>query len=195
MPGLVEHGRLRPVADLERLTHHEYMNRSSALIVFGGLPGTGKTTISRELTARLAATYLRIDSIEQALQNAGLTVGAEGYAIANALAAENLKLGRIVIADCVNPVLASRAAWRQTALQTSARMVEIEMVCSEPALHRQRVESRSSDIDGLKLPTWNDVVSRPYEPWDREHLVLDTADSSPDDLVERAETYIRGKLG
>lgn len=170
------------------------MSRSSALIVFSGLPGTGKTTISRELTGRLAATYLRIDSIEQALENAGLTAGAGGYAIANALTAENLKLGRIVIADCVNPVLASRAAWRQTALQTSARMVEIEMVCSEPALHRQRVEDRTPDIDALKLPTWSDVVSWAYEPWDREHLVLDTAHCSIDDLLERAQTYIRDKI-
>ena len=171
------------------------MHRSPVLIVFGGLPGTGKTTISRELTIRLAANYLRIDSIEQTLREAGRTVDTEGYAIANALAAENLKLGRIVIADCVNPVLASRVGWRKTALQNSARMIEIEMVCSDLALHRQRVESRVSDIGGLKLPTWNDVVNRPYEPWDREHLVLDTALGPPDDLVTRAEAYVRDRIG
>jgi len=171
------------------------MNPSAALIVFGGLPGTGKTTISRELTIRLAATYLRIDSIEQALRETGVKVGAEGYAIANALAAENLKLGRFVIADCVNPVMASRAAWRQTASQTSACIIEIEMICTEPALHRQRVESRSSDIEGLKLPTWDDVVNRAYEPWDREHLVLDTAVGSRDDLLERAAAYVRDRIG
>lgn len=171
------------------------MNPSSALIVFGGLPGTGKTTISRELTSQLAATYLRIDSIEQALRETGATVGAEGYAVANALAAENLKLGRTVIVDCVNPVLASRTAWRQTALRTSAHIVEIEMVCSEPALHRQRVESRTPDIAGLERPTWSHVVSRAYEPWDREHLVLDTAYCSINDLLERAETYVRDKIG
>lgn len=171
------------------------MNPSSALIVFGGLPGTGKTTISRELTIQLAATYLRIDSIEQALRETGVTVGAEGYAVANALAAENLKLGRIVIVDCVNPVLASRTAWRQTALQTSAHIIEIEMVCSDPALHRQRVESRSPDIGGLKLPTWDEVVNRVYESWDREHLVLDTADHSFDDLLERVAAYVRNRIG
>jgi predicted kinase len=74
------------------------MKRSPALIVFGGLPGTGKTTVARELTVRLAATYLRIDAIEQTLREAGLAVEAAGYSVANALAAENLKLGRIVIA-------------------------------------------------------------------------------------------------
>jgi predicted kinase len=68
----------------------------AALVVFGGLPGTGKTTLSRELARRHAATHLRIDTIEQALRSAGHTVGPMGYVIANALAAENLKLGRVV---------------------------------------------------------------------------------------------------
>jgi predicted kinase len=173
------------------------MNRSStsALIVFGGLPGTGKTTISRELTVRLAATYLRIDAIEQTLRDAGLIVGAAGYAVANALAAENLKLGRIVIADCVNPVLASRDGWRQTALQSSARIAEIEVICSDAALHRQRAEARKSDISGHALPSWQDIVGRHYEPWDRDHLVLDTANDSIDHLLERAEIYLRDGIG
>jgi predicted kinase len=118
-----------------------------------------------------------------------------GYAVANALSAENLKLGRIIIAGCVNPVLANRLEWRQTALRNSARIVEIELVCGDLSLHRQRVESRAADISGLKLPTWDEVVNRHYEPWDREHLVLDTADSSPDHLVERTEAYIHGDDG
>ncbi|WP_258769565.1 MULTISPECIES: AAA family ATPase [Bradyrhizobium] len=160
--------------------------------MFGGLPGTGKTTLARKLAIRLTATYLRIDAIEQALQAAGLTVGATGYAIANALAAENLKLGRIVIADCVNPVLASRVGWRQTASQNAARLVEIELVCSDPALHRQRAEVRLPDISGHKLPAWDDIVRQHYESWDRAHLVLDTAAGTLDQLVEQAEAYVRG---
>lgn len=160
------------------------MNHGPALIVLGGLPGTGKTKISRELTRRLAATYLRIDAIEQTLRAAGHTVGATGYVLANALAAENLELGRVVVADCVNPVLASRVGWRQTASQKSACVVEIEVICSDVGLYRKRVETRTSDISGLKLPTWDEVVNREYEPWDREHLVLDTALGSFDHLLQ-----------
>lgn len=170
-------------------------NRPPVLIVFGGLPGTGKTTISRELTKRLTATYLRIDAIEHALRAQEHAVGPIGYAVAIALAAENLRLGRVVIADCVNPVLASRDGWRQTALQRSARLIEIEVICSDGTLHRQRAESRTSDIDGFTLPTWHEIASLHYDPWDRDHLVLDTANGSLDDLLERAETHVRDEVG
>jgi predicted kinase len=154
-------------------------------MVFGGLPGTGKTTIARELARRLGASYVRIDTIEQSLRAGGLSVGPMGYVIGNAIATENLKLGHIVVAECVNPVLASREGWRETARKNTARLVEIEVICSDSVEHRRRVESRASDIDGLALPTWQDVVNRTYEPWDRDRVVLDTATGSVDQLVER----------
>ena len=163
------------------------------LIVFGGLPGTGKTTIARELSRRLSASYVRIDAIEQSLRTAGLAVGPTGYVIGNELAAENLKLGRVVVADCVNPVLASREGWRDTASKNAARLVEIEVICSDAGEHRRRVESRAPDISGLALPSWHDVVNRVYETWDRERVVLDTAKDSIDNLVDRIETLIDDK--
>ncbi|YAF61144.1 hypothetical protein DOCECA_13255 [Pseudomonas sp. E102] len=41
------------------------------LIVFSGLPGTGKTTIAHDLAATTGAVYLRIDTIERAVRNSG----------------------------------------------------------------------------------------------------------------------------
>jgi predicted kinase len=37
------------------------------LVVVGGLPATGKTTVSRAAAARVGAAYLRIDTIEHAI--------------------------------------------------------------------------------------------------------------------------------
>jgi predicted kinase len=162
------------------------------LIVFGGLPGTGKTTLARELARRLSASYIRIDTIEQSLKAAGLAIGASGYTIANALAADNLKLDRTVIADCVNPVLASRQGWREMARGCAARLIEIEIVCSDLAEHRRRVESRSPDIAGLVLPTWQEVMEHDYEAWDRDRLVLDAAGKSVGELVNLAEAHVLG---
>ena len=44
----------------------------TTLIVFGGLPGAGKTAIAQELACELGAVYLRIDSIEQAIRASGI---------------------------------------------------------------------------------------------------------------------------
>ena len=66
------------------------------LIVFGGLPGTGKTIISRMIAIRRAAIYLRIDAIEQAIRNSNVLagdVGPAGYGVANVLAESNLAIG------------------------------------------------------------------------------------------------------
>ena len=183
---------LRQRQEVQALPRAERLSESPLLIVFGGLPATGKITIARELTRRLEASYLRIDMIEQRLKDEGVAVGAAGYAIANALATENLLIGRTVIADCVNPVADSRIGWREVADRCKARLVEIELICSDVALHRRRVESRPTDaVSGHKQPTWDDVVKRDYEPWDREHLVLDTAAESVDRLSDRAEIYVR----
>jgi predicted kinase len=145
------------------------------LVVFSGLPGVGKTAIARELARTSGAVHLRIDSIEQALRRAGYGVEGEGYEVAYVVAEDNLRAGRLVVADCVNPWLLTRRAWRAVAERAGVVALDVEIVCSDPAEHRRRVESRQPDIAGHALPTWRDVVEREYHAWDRDRLVVDTA--------------------
>lgn len=166
------------------------------LIIFSGLPGTGKTTIARELARQLSAAYLRIDSLEQALRKswpdaesqpeslAQKDLGPTGYFAAYAIAADNLRLGLTVITDSVNPLKITRDAWRNVALEAGTPFLEVEVVCSDQVEHRWRVEERTSDISGLILPDWQAVLNREYESWEREHLILDTALLSPEKAVE-----------
>jgi predicted kinase len=146
------------------------------LIVFGGLPGVGKTTLARALALELGVAYLRIDDIEEALRGSGFTsevIGASGYLVAYALAESNLRLGTGVVADSVNPNLLTRKAWRGVAEKASANIVEVEIICSDEDEHRRRVESRAEDITGLRMPTWQQITERPYEGWERDRLVID----------------------
>src|SRR3954466_12472854 len=154
------------------------------LIVLSGLPGVGKTTIARELARTMGATYLRIDSIEQALRGAGLAVEGEGYAVAYAVAEDNLRAGRDVIADCVNPWPLTRAEWRSVAERARVPVVDVEIVCSDVEEHRRRVDTRASDLAGHVLPTWAEVIARDYRRWEGERLVIDTARHGVEDSVQ-----------
>ena len=135
--------------------------------------------------------HLRIDTIEQAMRDAGATVaGPEGYLVARDAARENLRLGAHVIVDSVNPNAYTRELWRVVAAAAAARLVETELVCGDADEHRRRVETRMADIDGLMLPTWQDVLDREYEPWTTA-TTIDTGHRSVDDCVAAIAARLR----
>ena len=157
------------------------------LIVLSGLPGTGKTTIGKALAARYSAVFIRLDEIEHALMHhsgVGPEIGSAGYVVAFAIASSNLKLGNLVIADCVNPVPESRKGWREVARGIAgAKLLEVEIICSDATEHRRRVEQRAPDIIGFALPTWLSVQSHDYAAWTEPRLIVDTALMNASDAV------------
>lgn len=152
------------------------------LIVFGGLPGVGKTSVARKLAPLIAALHLRIDTIEDVLRG-WRPIDDLGYRIAYALAEENLRLGLTVIADSVNPIELTREAWRAVGERAGVRVIEVEFVCSDNAEHRRRVESRDR-------PTWQEVVDREYDAWARERIVVETAGRDVETCVRELRATI-----
>ncbi|WP_395243627.1 AAA family ATPase [Agromyces sp. MMS24-K17] len=141
------------------------------LIVMAGLPGAGKSTIGNIVGARLGATVVSVDPIESAILRAGIdadqATGLAAYLVAEEIARHELDAGRTVIVDAVNAVEAARLQWRDLAEQTDARLLVIEVVCSDESLHRSRLEKRERGLPHLDEITWRAVEQSldGYAPW------------------------------
>ena len=114
---------------------------SGILIEFGGLPGTGKSTLAARLAEETAAVWLRIDEIEAAMRRNGLTseqTGVAAYSVAHDVATNHLRRGLMVIADAVNPVSEARDGWRGLATSVGCDHLVVETVCPDGDEHRDR---------------------------------------------------------
>lgn len=181
--------------DLEALEQSLRSSRPPVLLVLGGPPGVGKTHVARAWARRRGAVHLRVDTVEQALVRAGTTeVGVEGYAVARALASDQLSLGLGVVVDAVHPVAESRAVWRQVAEQSGVVLVTVELRCADVAEHQRRVEQRTADIEGHRLPDWSSVFRLGWEPWPEADLVLDTGTLDAEALTDRVEALVEERF-
>ena len=154
------------------------------LIVIGGLPGVGKTTVARAVAGAVGAAHLRIDAFEVALVRQGLVgsqddVGTHGYGLALAAADSCLAAGTDVIADAVFPVAASRRPFRELAARHGTPVQWLRLICTDPAEHRRRVQERAADLPGHVLPDWSAVRRRDVDQWHERHTVVDTATGDP----------------
>jgi predicted kinase len=158
----------------------------SILYIFSGLPGTGKSILAKNAVKLLKAFYIRIDTIEQGIIDlCNFNVQGEGYRLAHRIIEDNLKIGNNVISDQCNPWKLTRNEFENIAKKNNCKYVNIEIICSNKNEHKNRIENR-------KLNTWEDVMKREndpdyylyYEPWNEEHIIIDTADRTIEECTK-----------
>lgn len=161
------------------------------LIVFSGLPGTGKSTLAEALGKDLGIPVFAKDWLEATLLRSGLkpireeqSLGYIGYELLTILAERQLMLEQSVILDSVAASQTIRHTWRQLSDKYKAQYRVIECVCSDEQLHRSRLKGRKRDIPGWHELEWSEVerVKCYYSPWEGDHLVLDMANPFHENL-------------
>lgn len=152
------------------------------MIVFAGLPGVGKSAIVDRLGAVTGIPVLSVDPIEEGIHRAGFDPsferGLAAYLVAARVAEHLLGLGQRVIIEAANAEPEGRAMWVDLAERTGTSLVWIHVTCSDPAVHRARLEGRCPGYPGVDEPTWEAVSARAtgYRTWTAERLVLDSLD-------------------
>ncbi len=176
--------------------------RIPVLIAMAGLPGAGKSTIAEILGARLGATIVSVDPIESAILSAGIDsdqpTGLAAYLVAETMAEQVLLSGRSVIVDAVNAVEPARLQWRDLAARADVKLRIIEVVCSDQALHKARLEKRVRNLPELDETSWYAVEQsvEEYDEWRGPSAALPrvTVDTTAT-LGENVETALAFLVG
>lgn len=169
------------------------------LIIFSGLPGTGKSSLAEALAKDLGIPVFAKDWLEATLLRSDLKpttedkpLGFAGYELLTVLAERQLMLGQSVILDSVAATENIRARWRQLARHYSADWRVIECICSNESLHRSRLQDRKRNIPGWHELVWSNVekVKQYYLPWEDECLKLDMMNLYDENLA-KAKAYCK----
>lgn len=161
------------------------------LFIFSGLPATGESTLAKLVAKEYNAVYLRIDTIEQGLRDlCNFNVQGEGYRLSYRITSDNLKLDRNVVSDSCNPIYLTREEWEEVAKENNSLFINIEMICSNKKTHRNRVEARKSEVENLKLPTWEEIENREYHSWESGRIIIETENQS----IEESFSELKGKI-
>ena len=166
--------------------------KNNKLIVFSGLPGTGKSALAEEIGCKLCIPVFAKDWLEATLLRSTLLpagtekqLGGVGYDLLTVLAERQLSLGQSVILDSVASTESIRNTWRGLGKKYKAKWHVIECVCSNISIHRARLEQRQRNIPGWHELQWSDVefVQSYYVPWSEEHLVLNSMNSVDQNIL------------
>ncbi|WP_219941311.1 AAA family ATPase [Iamia sp. SCSIO 61187] len=155
------------------------------LVLVGGLPGTGKSTIADAIADEIDAVVLRTDEVRQRI-DAG--TGPDRYDPANVLAVyeqaareaeQLLGLGHHVVLDATWSDAGARSAARDLARRAAAELVELRCV-APAALAARRIEARGAvgASSSEATPAVAAALAARFVPWP-EAIELDTDRALP----------------
>jgi predicted kinase len=129
----------------------------NTLVIFSGLPGTGKSTLAHRLAYELQWPLLCIDDVLGEIpENPTVAFWDSKVAILLGLAEVQIELGLSVIVDSVF-MNTDRHHAQQIAAKYGAHFRPIYTLVSNDQVWEQRVTERYESLNNKNVATWEDV--------------------------------------
>ncbi len=178
-----------------------------ALVLVGGLPGTGKSTVAAGLSDALGWTLLRSDEVRKDLAGLGHSTSARGpidgglyephrvdraYQELLARARTLLELGEPVILDATWTSARQRRAAAEVAAATSSELVQLKCHASPPVARARLAARRDHPGPSDATQQVRDMMADRADPWPEAAIVR--TDVAVDDVLASARAAVASQL-
>jgi predicted kinase len=152
----------------------------TTLVIFSGLPGTGKSTLADRLARELRWPLLRIDDVVGEIpENPNIAFWDSKVAILLGLTETQLEVGLSVIVDSVF-MNTDRNHAQELARTYQTRFLPIFVFVSAENVWKERVRTRSKKLNHKDVATWEQIQHQRghFRKWEPDTaLFVDTLNS------------------